>query len=719
MTPRCCVRSMSSQPPSSDPRLTVALGEPLGAHQLEERLDEALDPVLSSRRTAQPLAERLAPLERALQDFTLHWVGVIARTSSEMAYQFAALAPDALRKFDLATAEAWIIHAMDIFDREGLYRGSSVLKDLDAFIAASRDRTRAVTFEDACNVLGWFVCGLSGRTLKLEAGNEAYTDTETLYLPACSTEYASREQNFVVYKALATHLWAQTRYGTFNVDPAAQLASYSDPGRALALYHYLETARIDAIIARELPGLAREIAALGSVAVAPAACRRVLDPDATAADSLALVAVLYDSFTLPRVSYMGVMHPERVQAARAARIVREKLELRSELAKILAEKSAAEPTQSAVEPSFAVYPGDPADAGGDLALSLDGEPVALPAHVKDLLQSIAQDLGEIPDDYLVPADDGAYRDSRTPENKAADVWQGTYHEEGAVLYPEWDYRRRHYRKYWCVLRELDVHPGNPDFIAATLARYAPQVTRLRHTFELLRGEDKLLKKQQHGDDIDLDAVISAYADMRSGMELPQRLLVRRHKAERNIAVMFMVDMSGSTKGWINDAERAALVMLCEALEVLGDRYAIYGFSGITRKRCEIYRIKRFDERYDDLVRGRIAGILPQDYTRMGVAIRHLTALLNAVDARTKLLITLSDGKPDDYSDNYRGNYGIEDTRQALVEAHRSGIHPFCITIDREARDYLPRMYGAVNYTVIDDVARLPLKVADIYRRLTT
>ena len=104
---------------------------------------------------------------------------------------------------------------------------------------------------------------------------------------------------------------------------------------------------------------------------------------------------------------------------------------------------------------------------------------------------------------------------------------------------------------------------------------------------------------------------------------------------------------------------------------------------------------------------------------MGVTIRHLSSLLGRVDARTKLLITLSDGKPDDYSDNYRGEYGIEDTRQALVEAHRGGIHPFCITIDREAREYLPRMYGTVNYTVIEDVARLPLKVADVYRRLTT
>jgi nitric oxide reductase NorD protein len=183
--------------------------------------------------------------------------------------------------------------------------------------------------------------------------------------------------------------------------------------------------------------------------------------------------------------------------------------------------------------------------------------------------------------------------------------------------------------------------------------------------------------------------------------------------------MFMVDMSGSTKGWINQAEREALVMLCEALEVLGDRYAIYGFSGMTRKRCEVYRIKQFDESYGPAVHERIAGIQPQDYTRMGAAIRHLTTLLNDVRARTKLLITLSDGTPDDYGSEYRGEYGIEDTRHALMEAHRAGIKPFCITIDSEAREYLPHMYGVANWTLVDDVARLPTKVACIYQRLTS
>ncbi len=712
---------MSLRPPSSDPRLAVAAAERLTAHQLEQRLDEALDPVLSSRRTAQPLASGLATLERELQDFTLHWVQVIARTSGEMAYQFAALAPHALRTIDRRMAEAWIIHAMDAFDREGLYRGSAELKNLEAFMAASRSGTQAITFEDAQNVLGLFICGLSGRRLKLESGAAGYTDTETIHLPVRIDEHASAGRNFSIYKAMATHLWAQTRYGTFNGEPWKELAAYPDPRKASAIYHYVETARIDAIIARQLPGLGREIAGLRDGVPWPSACRRVLEPDATAADSLALVGTLYDAFTPPRLSYMGVLRPDLVQAVRAGRIAREKHELQSELARMLAEKpeSFGSHEQAGANRRFSVFTDDNGSAGGAPELRLDGEPIVPTDHVNQLLQSIAQDLGAVPDDYLVPAGADAYPAAHTQENEKADAWKGGYHEEGALLYHEWDYRRRHYRKHWCVLRELDVQPGAADFVDATLARYAPQVSQLRRTFELLRGEDKLLKKQANGDDIDLDAVISAYADMRSGMELAERLLVKRYKAERDIAVMFMVDMSGSTKGWINAAEREALVMLCEALAVLGDRYAIYGFSGITRKRCEIYRIKRFDERYDDDVRRRIAGILPQDYTRMGVAIRHLTALLNTVEARTKLLITLSDGKPDDYSDNYRGEYGIEDTRQALIEAQRSRIHPFCITIDREAREYLPRMYGAVNYTVIDDVARLPLKVADIYRRLTT
>ena len=308
---------MNSPIPSSDPRLTVALIEPLTAHQLEARLDEALDPVLSSRRTAQPLALKLAPLARELQDFALHWVNVIARTSGEMAYQFAALAPTALARLDGAAAETWIIQAMDTFDREGLYRGTAQLKNVDGFIASSSHEAHAVTLEDSQNVLELFVCGLTGRRLKLEAASEAYTDTETIHLPARIFERSSRDGNFLIYKALVTHLWAQARYGTFNANPAQRLAQYADPVRALALYHYLETTRIDAIIARDLPGLARELTALRNEMEAPAACALLLTTP-TAPASIHFVIVRRVSIVIsntPAKSYTGKTYCARAAAA--------------------------------------------------------------------------------------------------------------------------------------------------------------------------------------------------------------------------------------------------------------------------------------------------------------------------------------------------------------------------------------------------------------------
>ena len=571
----------------------------------------------------------------------------------------------------------------------------------------------AVSFESVALILERFIRGLSGRRVTIDTALVAWTDTDTLYLPPRMAAGATGKENFLIYKITATLLWAQSRYGTFNVDLDAAVQKHADPARALAWLNFLETVRLEAQIARVLPGLGRDLASLRGAAYADDERYAPLyAPSAGVQDSIALLNTLPLTGDVPRQAWSGLLRPADAHTTRTARLEKEKNDLQAALAALLDEQS---PSTDSDGESAAGFEADiKADGNGelDVELSLGGKPIAPPDHVRNLLNSIVQDLGEIPSDYLTPA-----HAEETTQND--DTMEEIPPEENPRHYDEWDYQRRHYRKDWCALRELDVPPGEDDFVSATLIKYAPQVAQLKRTFQMLRGEDRLLKRMKHGDDIDLDAVIAGYADMRSGQELTDRLFTKRHKAERNLAVMFMVDMSGSTKGWINDAEREALVLLTEALEVLGDRYAIYGFSGMTRKRCEIFRIKRFDEPYSAIVQQRIAGVASQDYTRMGVAIRHLTALLETVDARTKLLITLSDGKPDDYSDNYRGEYGIEDTRQALLEAHRAGIKPFCITIDHEARDYLPHMYGAANWTLVDDVSRLPLKVADIYRRLTT
>jgi len=690
--------------------------------------------VLSSRRTASGIASRLATEPRATQDFVLHWTARVAASSAELGYQFASLGSRAVALLGTGGAEAWLVRAMDVFDREGLYAASATLKDLDGFAG----QVGGVTFDQVAGRLELFLCGLSGRRMHVEQAPQASTDTETVFLPQRIGLFRTEADNRALYKAQAALLWAQARFGTYGLAASA----YPQDARALAWLNALEAVRLLACVRRALPGLARDLERFMTTPVDPRIAEGVesLARDgAGVADSLALAGAAPPDALPPAWPFLGQLDPERAEAVRQARIAREKAAFRNALARLRAQlgehdgaddapagrESANDPDGGAAHERARAPLRIDAEPGPDgeisVEVTLDGRPVAPTPDVVSLTQSIVQDLGGIPDDYLTAAGEGPYRPAG--DGDSGDAAGAAVTADGAVddtlRYDEWDCFRGHYRKNWCVLRELDVHPGDPAFVPAALARHRGAVYRLRRSFEALRGEDKLQRREPHGDDLDLDAVIAAFADMRSGAELAARLFVRRQKTERNMAVMFMVDMSGSTKGWINDAEREALVMLCEALEVLGDRYAIYGFSGITAKRCEIYRVKRFEERYDELVRQRIAGIIPLDYTRMGVAIRHLTRLLDAEDARTKLLVTLSDGKPDDYSDGYRGEYGIEDTRQALIGAKRRGIHPFCITIDREAGDYLPRMYGPVNYAVVDDVAKLPLRVADIYRRLTS
>jgi len=695
----------------------------LTAAELEERFEELIGAVLSSRRTAAGIAQALAARARGPQDFILHWVGVTAKSSPELAYQFAALASDALAELGYAGTERWLLAAMDVYDREGLYRASAELKELPVFIAQVREGSGAVAFEDVSGVLELFVAGLAGRRLQLASADAPWTDTATIYLPRRIAIFPARAENFGVYKVMTALLWAQTRHGTFNLDADA----YPRSARDLAVFNLLESVRLAAHLARTLPGLHRDLVALARPMLGPdfaAASERLSLPGAGAADSAALAPKIAHRARVPAWPFLGAIDAERALAVRSERMAKEKDALRSALARLQEELRDARPAgdAGAAAPQLRIEARRFADSqpGGEMEISVtfDGRSIAPPGDIGGLVESILQDSGQLPEDSLVAAGEGPYRSAGQAEMPAESL-PASDADEDALRYDEWDFRRRHYRKRWCVLRERDVHPGDPAFVPRTLARYRPQVRRLRRSFEALRGVDKRLRGEPYGDDFDLDAVVRSHADLRAGAELSERVFARRDKHERDMAVLIMVDMSGSTKGWINDCEREALVLLSEALEVLGDRYAIYGFSGVTHKRCEVYRVKRFDEPYDDLVRGRIAGIQPLDYTRMGPAIRHLTGILARVEARTRLLVTLSDGKPDDFSDGYRGEYGIEDTRQALIEAKRAGIHPFCITIDREAVAYLPRMYGAVNYAVIEDVARLPLKVAEVYRRLTT
>jgi nitric oxide reductase NorD protein len=257
-----------------------------------------------------------------------------------------------------------------------------------------------------------------------------------------------------------------------------------------------------------------------------------------------------------------------------------------------------------------------------------------------------------------------------------------------------------------------------SFVPLTLQKYRGLIARVRRQFEMLRTTHRFVKRRRYGDDIDFDAMVDALGDRQAGFAPSDRLFIRLVRDQRDIAALFLVDMSNSTEGWVGRLIKETVVLLCEVMEVSGDRYGIYGFSGMRRSRCELFHVKHLDEAYDEEVRRRIGAIGPREYTRMGPPIRHLTRMLQATDARLRLLITLSDGKPEDY-DGYVDVYAIEDTRKALVEARGGGIHSFCITVDQTAHDYLAHMYGRGNYIFVNNIEKLPLRMTEFYRLLTS
>jgi nitric oxide reductase NorD protein len=589
-------------------------------------------------------------------------------------------------------------------------------------------------FDAASAFLQHFVIGLGGRQLSIAPlgmapRDQAYTDTASIFLPECVEEFPGYDANFTLYKLTAAHLWAQTRYGTWRQDAVAALSPWASAPRVMAVFNALECLRLDACIARDLPGLARQMDALAYRSEdhrrqwqALAAELGVLArPGATALDSIGLLESCFDKGLPAAKRYQGGMDLIAVNQALKVRVEREKIAVQQALGAL---ERALRQTIKSTDKAISTDPQDrftlleePGE-NANLDLYYDGELIELTPEIQVLLESIRQDLGEVPRQYLDGVAGLPYASDLDADlGEEGLVADGADIGPGVIRYREWDYVRQRFREDYCLMRESEVVPVADDFVAQTLEKYQGLLKAIQRTFAAVRSEPRLLRRQSQGDDIDIDALVEAQTDFVNGQEFSEYLYTRYRNRERSIAVLFMVDMSGSTHGWINDAERESLILLCEALETLGDRYAIYGFSGKTNLRCETYRVKRFDEAYTPLVRQRIGGIRAKGFTRMGVAIRHLGRVLEKTRARTKILITLSDGRPEDY-DAYRGRYAVEDTRHALLELRQQGVHPFCITIDREAQEYLPHLYGAANYTVVHEVRKLPLKVADIYRRLT-
>jgi len=291
--------------------------------------------------------------------------------------------------------------------------------------------------------------------------------------------------------------------------------------------------------------------------------------------------------------------------------------------------------------------------------------------------------------------------------------------EGIKL-PEWDYRKQCLQKDFVNLQLMLPRGAEAKPLPLHLS---PLARRLRRQFEHLRNDRQWLRQQPQGSELDMQAWLDFHVERQNGQCAERGLFMEQRQNRRDLACLLLADLSMSTDAHLDNEHRVidvvidSLLLFGEALSAVGDPFALYGFSSLRRQQVRMQELKSFRQPYGDETRGRIQALKPGYYTRMGAAIRHATELLGNCKQRRKLLLLVTDGKPNDL-DLYEGRYGVEDTRQAVMEARKQGLLPFCITIDREAGDYLPYMFGANGYTLIKEPQQLPFRLPQLYKQLT-
>jgi nitric oxide reductase NorD protein len=290
---------------------------------------------------------------------------------------------------------------------------------------------------------------------------------------------------------------------------------------------------------------------------------------------------------------------------------------------------------------------------------------------------------------------------------------------GTYTYPEWNFRKEAYLPSHCaVLTDLQSEEGEdwePD--EATRRR----IRQVRRQFEALRPRREMLRAQIDGPDLDMDAMIRSRCDLHAVGEGSDLIYQATRTQARDLAVAILVDTSLSTDAWLQDrrvldVEKEALLVLAHGIDGCGDDYGIFTFTSHRRHRVWVNTVKGFEEPLRDVVTRRIGALRPGHYTRMGPAIRHVTRELEKRPNRNKLLLVLTDGKPND-TDYYEGRYGIEDTRKAVLEAQRKSLTVFGVTIDSEAQQYFPYLFGRAGYAIVNRPDHLASALPAIYRNI--
>lgn len=292
-------------------------------------------------------------------------------------------------------------------------------------------------------------------------------------------------------------------------------------------------------------------------------------------------------------------------------------------------------------------------------------------------------------------------------------------------YAEWDYQMQLDRPDWCTVLEKRAKPGEVEVINDIVVKHKPIIGRLKHLIEAMQPQGvQRIRKQEDGDEIDLNAAVRAMIEMCMREQPDPRIMMRNVRKVRDLSVLLLIDLSESTNDAVLGSEssvlqlaREATVLLADALDKIGDPFAIHGFDSNGRHDIEYFRYKDFGAPYNDHAKARLAGMSGQLSTRMGAAMRHAGSILKRQPSNKKLLLVITDGEPAD-NDVRDPQYLRFDAKKAVEELTRNGISTYCLSLDPRADQYVSRIFGARNYMVVDHVQRLPEKLPMLYMGLT-
>jgi nitric oxide reductase NorD protein len=294
-----------------------------------------------------------------------------------------------------------------------------------------------------------------------------------------------------------------------------------------------------------------------------------------------------------------------------------------------------------------------------------------------------------------------------------------------VHYGEWDHMIQLERPAWVTVQERKPKLGDPSLINDVLVEQRRLIGRMKYILDAMQPQGvQRIRKLEDGDDIDLSAALASLIDIRMGRQPDPRIMMRSVRKTRDISVLVLLDLSYSTNDKVSgqdqtvlDLTRSACALLADAIQKVGDPFAIHGFCSDGRHDVNYWRFKDFDQPYDDIAKARLAGMEGKLSTRMGAAIRHATSALKAQRSTKKLLLVITDGEPADV-DVRDPQYLRQDTKKAVEEAGRNGIMTYCMSLDPTADQYVRRIFGEKNYMVVDKVERLPEKLPVLYTGLT-